>query len=136
MLFAIMFSGKDNSIVGQLVDIWLHVNLCPKGDKFLFNTVGVFFPPYILINRRTNRAFNKWDNFIKNRIRFYNICIHDFNWIELTKYECENLFGIVKSWHQILILFDKKFNYIFKRKIVTHLFYLIWSWSKRLIVYC
>lgn len=102
--FAVTFSGRRDGIVGQLVNTQLHVSLCPKGGKFLFNSFGVLTSPYMLITRGTGRAFNKSDKFSKNRIRFYSTSNYD----ELTKHECGNHFGTVELWHQALILFDKK----------------------------
>jgi retron-type reverse transcriptase len=106
--FAIMFSGRHDGSVGQLVNIQQHVSLCPKGGKFSFKIVGVFTSSYIAITRRTDRAFNKSCNFIRNKIRFYSTSIHDSNYDELTKHECRNHFETVELWHQALILFDKK----------------------------
>jgi len=96
--FAVMFSGRHDGTVGQLVNTQQHVSLCPKGGKVLFkdNTVGVITSPYVPITRRTNRAFNKSDNFIRNRIRFYSTFIHDSNYDELTKHECGNHFETVE----------------------------------------
>jgi hypothetical protein len=106
--FVVMFSGRHDGTVGQLVNTQLHLSLCSKGSKLLFNTIGVLISPYIPITRKTDRAFNKSDNFIKNKIKFYNTSIHDSNYNELTKHECGNHFGTVELWHQALILFDKK----------------------------
>lgn len=97
--FAIMFSGKHNGTVGQLVNIKQHVNLCPKRGKLLFNIVGVFNSSYISIIRRTNRALNKSDNFIKHKMRFYNTSNYDFNHNEVTKYKCRNHFKTLKLWN-------------------------------------
>ena len=96
LFFAIMFSGRHDGTVGQLVNTQQHVSLCPKGGKVLFkdNTVGVLISPYVPIIRRTNRAFNKSDNFI--RIRFYSTSFHDSNYDELTKHECGNHFETVE----------------------------------------
>ena len=94
--FAIMFSGKHEGTVGQLVNTKQHVSLCRKGGKFLFNTVGVLTSPYAPITRRTNRAFNKSGNFIINRIRFYSTSIYGSNYDELTKHECGNHFETVE----------------------------------------
>lgn len=78
--FAILFSGKHDGIVGQLTSTQQHVSLCPKGDKFLFNTVGVFTSPYTTITRITDRVSNKSSNFIRNRIKFYSTSIYDSNY--------------------------------------------------------
>jgi hypothetical protein len=96
--FAVMLSGKHDGTVGQLVNTQQHVSLCPKGGKVLFkdNTVGVITSPYVPITRRTNRAFNKSGNFIRNRIRSYSTFIHDFNYDELTKHKCGNHFETVE----------------------------------------
>jgi len=60
VLFAIMFSGRYDGTVGQLVNTQQHASLYPKGGKFSFNTVGVLTSsPYTAIVRRTDRAFNK-----------------------------------------------------------------------------
>jgi len=103
-----MFPGKHDGTVGQLVNTQQHVSLYPKGGKFLFNAVGILTLPYMPIIQRTDRVFNKSDNFIRNRIRFYSTSIHDSNYDELTKYECGNHFVTVELWYQALILFDKK----------------------------
>ena len=125
--FAIMFSGRRDGTVGQLVNTQQHVSLCPKGGKFSFNTVGVFTSPYIAMTRRTDRAFNKLGNFIRNSIRFYSTSIHDSNYDELTKHECRNHFGTVELWHQALILFDKKTRLYLQDKNNYQSFYLTWS---------
>ena len=106
--FAILFSGRYDGTVGQIVNTKQHVSPCPKGGNFLFNIVGVLTSPYIPIIRRTDRAFNKSGNLIRNKIRFYSISAHDFNYEELTKHECRNHFETVELWHQALILFDEK----------------------------
>jgi hypothetical protein len=94
--FAVMFSGKHDGTVGQLVNTQMHVSLCPKGDKLLFNAVSVINSLYIPITQRTDRAFNKSSSLIKNRIIFYSTSIQNSNYDELTKHECGNHFGTVK----------------------------------------
>ena len=106
--FAIIFPGKHYGTVGQWVNPQQHVSLYPKGGKFSFNTVGILTLPYIPTIQRTDRAFNKLNNFIRNKIKFYSTSIRDSKYDELTKCECGNCFGTVELWYQALILFDKK----------------------------
>lgn len=105
---AIMKSGIHNGIVGRLVIIKVHVSQCSKEGKFLFNIVGEFNLSYKSMNRKTGRAFIKFNNFLRNRIRFYNTFIYELNYEELTKNECRNYFETVELWHKALISFDKK----------------------------
>lgn len=104
---AIMKSGAHNGIVGRSVIIKVHVNQCPKKGEFLFNIVGGLSSPYNSMNRKMGRAFIKFDNFIRNKNRFYTTSTYDLNYQKLTKNKCGNHSKTIELWHKALISFNE-----------------------------